>query len=1055
MLMYLFNLMQKPNSKARTTKVMLLLLLLAPITLLAQTKTVTGTVKDSVGNPVSGTTINVKGKATATQADAAGKFRINAAVGETLVASNVSFEITEVQVDDRNDYIIVLKTKSKELDNVVVVAYGTQKKVSVTGAISQIKGDDIAKAPVSSAVNALQGKLPGLTFVQQSGQPGNDVANINIRGFGAALIIVDGTPGSFSQLDPSEIESISILKDGAAAIYGFKAANGAILVTTKKGASGKPVITYSGYYGVQSSTNYPRLMNAGEFTELTDESQVNQGLPIVYGKDEVNKWKTGSDSMHKSTDWYNSVLRKTAPMQYSNLNVSGGTEAVKYFFSGGYLDQQGLLASKDTWFKRYNVRSNISAKISKRLTAEIDLGGRFQNSYNPNTGYTYNGIINVIQRTYPTSSLYVNNNPQYLTATNISNNALAQSRADYSGYNSDQRRTFTAVTSLNYEVPYIQGLSAKLFYAYTYDVDNTKNWAKQYSLYNFDDASKSYNVAYQGNSPTSLGVGTSQTASTDLQLSLNYAHTFAGAHRLSALFLFSRQKVNTNYFDAGRNFSLDAIDQLSLGDLIPQTNDGGGGNASAYIGYSARVNYEYKGKYLLEAAGKYGYSWKFPNNTGFFPSLSAGWRISNESFFKVRAISNLKIRASWAELPDDASSSGFQYLTGYNYPSGSYVFAPGVVTNGLSPAHLANTAITWQVAHSYNAGVDLGLFGNMITAEINVFYRNITGVPATLIRVIPGTTGAPLPLGNINSYNTRGFEIELGYNKKIGDVTFNISPNLAFTRSQQGIYLQAKPTNSSENYLNNISNRWSDLIWGYKAVGQFQNQAEINKWAVQDAKGNSTLKPGDVKYLDVNHDGVLDSRDETVIGRGINGSGGAVPPLSYALNLSASYKGFDVYAVFAGAAEFDITYGGAMTQPFANNSNSYAYFTDRWHHTDIYDPTSPWIQGKFPATITNGTNNNNGILSDGVQHTSSFWLQDASYLRLKTFQLGYTLPAKTLVKTGIKDVRFYVSASNLFTITKVSYLDPEAPAANASGGGGGGTYYPQQRVITFGLTAKF
>lgn len=1051
----------KPGGKAHFKKYVLLLLLMAPIMLLAQTKTVTGTVKDDAGNPLSGTAITVKGKKTGTQTDLAGKFRLSVTVGETILVSNVAYENLEMPIDSRNDYEIVLKTKSKELENVVVVAYGTQKKASVTGAIAQVKGDAISKAPVGSVVNALQGKLPGLTFVQQSGQPGSDVGKIDIRGFGNALVIVDGTPSDFSQIDPNEIESISILKDGSAAIYGFKAANGAILVTTKRGTTGKPVISYSGYYGRQSTTRYPRLMNAGEFTELTDESQINQDLPVVYGADEVQKWKTGADSLHKSTDWYNSVLRSSAPMAYSNLNVSGGTDVIKYFFSGGYLDQQGLLRSKDTWFKRYNIRSTISAKISKRLTAEMNLSGRFQNTYNPNTGYTANGIINILQRTYPTSSLYVNNNPDYLTSTNISNNALAQSRASYSGYNSDQTRTFTGIGTLTYEVPYIQGLNAKLFFSYESDNDNSKGWAKQYALYNYDASTHSYNVAYLGNSPSSLDLFTSQVVSTDLQFSLNYTHTFASNHHVSGLLLFSRQKSNATNFGASRNFAVDALDQLQLGDLTGQTNyvSSSPFYQTAYQGYSGRLNYDYKGKYLLEASGKYAYSWKFPNNTGFFPGLQVGWKISNEPFFKIQAINNLKLRASWAEMPDDASASGFQYLTGYNYPSGAYVFSNGTVTNGLTPGSLANTTITWQVAHSYNAGLELGLWKNMITAELDVFYRKRTGIPATLSGSLPGTVGASLPQQNLNSDNTRGFELQLAFNKKIGDVSLTVSPNITYTRTKKGIVTHSPYSNSLENYLKNKANRWADEFWGYKAVGQFKTQDEINSWAVQDGQANKTLQPGDVKYLDVNHDGILDSRDQTLIGKGLTpdgyGNPATTPKLFYGLNLSATYKQFDISAVFAGASDFDIVLGGAQTQPFANNSNSYAYFTDRWHHADIYDPKSAWIPGRYPATVTNGKNNNNGILSDGQQHPTSFWLQDATYLRLKTIQLAYSLPTKLLTKAGIKDIRFYVAGQNLFLFTKAKYVDPEAPTAGSTGEGGGGTYYPQQKVITLGLNARF
>ena len=1015
-------------------------------------KMISGTVTDTSGRALQGVSVTVKGTKSGTTSDASGKFSIGVpSSAKTLVFSLVGYSAREVSISESSTVTVALISAPAALEQVVVVAYGTQKKATLTGAVTQVKGDEIAKAPVANVVNSLQGKLPGLTFVQSGGQPGYDQASIDIRGFGSALVIVDGVESDFSQLDPNEIETISVLKDGAAAIYGFKASNGAIIVTTKRGKTGKAVISYNGYYGLQSITRYPKFLNAGQFTELTDESQINQGLPAVYGATEVQKWMTGSDSAHKSTDWFNTVLRTTAPMTSSNLNVSGGTDIIKYFFSGGLLDQQGLLNSKDISFKRYNFRSNISAKISKRITAEMNLGGRLEDRQDPEA--SFNSILGSVQRTFPTSAAYANNNPDYLASTNIGNSPLALSNSSVSGYDANQWRVFTGQANLVYDIPFVEGLNAKLLYSYESDNYNDKNWVTSYTLYQYNPSTQDYETGYNGNPQSMLKLSTFQGVATDVQFSLNYNHTF-GSHHFTGLLLVERQKTNGTNFGAARNFSLTALDQLYVGDGTQSnsqdvSSDDGQFYQTAYQGYAGRIDYDYKGKYLLSAAGRYSWTWKNPNQPRFFPSISAGWNISKEPFFKVDAINNLKLRASWALIAEDALLNSFNYLSVYNYPSGSYVFSNGVITNGLSIGNYANPSLTFDKAHMYNLGIELGLLHNMLTVEADVFYRERTGLPANAAVTLPGTVGVSAPQININTDNTRGYELKLVFNKKVGDVLLNISPNIAYTRTRNGFVNQVPYTSARSNYLNNSANRWTNIIWGYKAVGQFQNQADINSWAVQDGQGNSTLKPGDIKYLDINKDGYLNSRDIVPIGKGVDGSGNAHPELSYGLNITAAYKGFDISAGFAGAAGFDIYYNNELIDPFFNNANSYAFFTNRWHHQDIYDPTSPWVAGKFPSTVTNGTNNNNGFLSDGSFHQSSFWLQNAAYLRLKTMQIGYTLPSNLTGRINIKQVRFFISGENLFTITGVNYLDPEASSTSR------GAYYPQQRVITFGFNAQF
>nr|WP_295867881.1 TonB-dependent receptor [uncultured Chitinophaga sp.] len=999
---------------------------------------ISGKVTDSVGRPVIGATVFIKGTKTGTVTKDDGTFFLESPEpAGILIISSIGFKQREIAFSGSNYLQVILAVSENKLEDLVVVAYGKQRKTTLTGSVAQISGVEIAKAPVANVINGLQGRLPGLTFRQGGGQPGDDVAKFNIRGFGSPLTIVDGVPSDIAQIDPNEIESFTILKDGAAAMYGFKGANGAILITTRRGKTGEPVVALNAYTGIQGITRYPRLMNAGEFTELMDEASVNAGNAPIYGAKEVQKWKMGVDSGYKSTDWYNEVFRKWATMNNVNLNIQGGTEKVKYFVSGGMLDQQGLLRSGDVKFRRYNFRSNISMQINKRLTAELNLGGRKENRFSPNApipGTDAINIVNVIQRSYPITPVYANNDPNYFAVTNVQVNPAAMAQAAYSGYNNSVWDVFTGIGTLTYSIPYIEGLNARLSFNYESNNNRYSTWSKQYLLYSYDPTTKKYTPTYTGNAPSTLKQGYSQGGTTsNVQLSLNYDHTFNGAHHFTGLLLLERRKTNSTGIQGSKQFTVDAIPNLDLGNAANQTTGTYQLGQSAYQGYVGRINYDYKAKYLLELGGRYDYSYKFLNGA-FFPEISAGWVINKEPFFNFAFLSNLKLRASWAKVADDGSFDEFKYLSGYNYPSGNYIFSGSTVVNGLQVGTLANPRLSWQTANIFNAALDFGLFDNTITGTFEVFYRNVTGIPAYPASSFPSIAAIPVAQQNLNSTNNRGFELELGYYKRIGDFVLNVSPNISWTRGRNAYIEQPPYGSASENYLNNTAYRWQNRLTGYHAIGQFQSQEEINRSPVQDSRGNATLHPGDIKYEDINGDGVIDSRDQTVIGRG------DYPELQYGLALNASYKGIDVSLLFAGAGNFNVNYNGVLQNPFWNNANSYAYFTDRWHREDIYDPNSPWVPGKFPATIISGNPNN--------RLTSSFWLQKGTYLRLKTVQIGYAIPKKILAKSGIKSLRFFASGQNIFTITGVKYLDPEVGDAEAA-------YYPQQRTFVFGINAKF
>lgn len=910
------------------------------------------------------------------------------------------------------------------------MGYGTQKKGSITGSVAGIETQDLVKAPSSDLSSTLGGKLPGLRVVTRSGTPGDSGAEIDIRGFGNALVIVDGVPSSFSQIDPNEIENISILKDASAAVYGVQAANGVILVTTKRGSDGKTKINFNSTFNWQRPTMYPKMVNAAQFVELTDEDKINRGQNPLYGPEELAKWQAGGPG-YKSTDWYDETVRSWSPMQQYNLNATGGSEKLKFFSSLGYMSQEGMWKSKDLKFDRFNFRTNVDAKIVGGLSTSISLSGRKEKRESPSSSMNY--IMAAIQKAFPTYEPYVNGNKDYLANINTPFfNPLALTNKDVVGYSDQVRETFEGSISFNYDASqYVKGLSAGIKGYYYSSYIQNKTQYKKFNLYNYDDANDDYVVAYIGSDPSSLNESSYRYQNKVFQGSINYQNNF-GKHGVNALFLVETRQNSGNNIGAYREFAIDAIDELNSGMNLNKDNSGSSWN-DGNIGYIGRVNYDYDGKYLVEASFRYDGSSNFPSGSrwGFFPSVSAGWRISEESFIKdnISIIDNLKIRGSWGKLGDDAGG-GFQYLTGYTYPSGNYIFGDKVIPT-LTSKGLANPNITWYKSDIYNFGIELGMWKGLLTAELDVFYRKRTGLLATRALTLPSTFGAALPLENLNSDSNRGFELVLGHRNTLPNkLHYAVKGNVSYSRAKYDHVERAPSSSKYNNWRDNTNNRWKNIYWGYQAIGQFQSYEEIANSPVQDGQGNRTLRPGDIKYRDYNKDGVIDDTDVHIIGRGNK------PEIMYGIDLYAEWKGVDLSIFMQGAANFNTYFDNQLAVPFFNGESSLKAFTNRWHREDLYDPNSAWIPGKYPSTYASGSENN--------KKTSTFWLQDASYLRIKEIQVGYNIPKHIINKAGLEKLRVYVSGYNLFTFTKMDLLDPESASSN-------GRYYPQQKIISFEL----
>ncbi|MEJ5055978.1 SusC/RagA family TonB-linked outer membrane protein [Sphingobacterium sp. MYb382] len=1002
-----------------------------------------GKVVDEQGNLIKGATIRLKTDATkAATTNDEGLFSIAIPTSEaTLVVSYLGYESQEVVLapNHKGPIEVRLKTIDNEVEEVVVVGYGQQKKTLVTGSVVQIKGEELKKAPVANVTNALVGRLPGLRATQRSGQPGADGSGIDIRGFGAVLVIVDGVPGSFSQLDPSEIESLSIIKDASASVYGVRAANGVVLVTTKRGSNGKSTINYSTYYGLQTINSFPELGDAALFAELSNESVLNNwviggrqsALKLPFTQEQVEQYRTGA---LPSYNWFDKAIRRTSGQYYQNLNASGGTEDIKYFMNIGLLNQDGMWKSDATNFKRYNVRANVEAKVAEGLTATLNLMGRREAVNNPSTATPL--LMAGLYRTYPTYSFYANDNPDYLgIPNNAAQNTLALMDTDLTGYDKRLKSVFNGIFSLKYDIPRVRGLSAKALYSFNYEVVNQKSYSKRYDLYRYDADKDRYEVDFSDNMPSNLEVVNSNTENRTFQLSLSYARKFANKHNVGALFLFESQEGIGNNLSAYRQFLLDGVDELFAGMGTNQRNNGSS-YETARLGYVGKINYDFSDKYLAELAFRYDGTYKVKSGAryGFFPNVSVGWVLSRENFLKdVGFLNLLKLRASHGKVGDDEQIAAFQYLVGYTYPTANWVFGespvPGLVDRGL-----ANGDLTWYTSKTTNIGLDFSLWNGLLSGEIDVFYRKRTGLLASRLLSLPNTFGASLPQENLNTDNNRGFEIALSHRSHVGKFQYSISPNMSWARRQYGFVERAESTNALHNWRNNYTNRWDNLYWGYKAIGQFQNQTEINTAAIHDDQGNKTLLPGDIKYADLNGDGIIDDKDQTIIGRGMT------PEIFYGLNISASYSGFDLSVLLQGATNFNAYFSEELQNPLFNNASAYQMFGDRWHHTDPTDADSPWVAGKYPTTVNSGSNNNKRV--------SDFWLRDASYLRLKTFELGYSFDKERLRRVKIRNLRVYAAGQNILTIDKIKYIDPEAPS-------GRGNYYPQQRVWTLGLNIGF
>jgi TonB-linked SusC/RagA family outer membrane protein len=986
---------------------------------------VSGLVTDEQNQAIPGVSVTIKGTNKGVTTDASGKYSISVINPDAvLVFSSVGYTSKEIAVNGRTSINISLIAKANGLNDVVVVGYGTQKKSTITGAISTVRNEDITVAPVASTINSLAGRLPGLISQQSSGQPGADQASISIRGFGSAIWIVDGVESDFNNIDPNQIESISILKDGAASIYGSRAGNGVILVTTKRGKAGKPDITFNSSYTLQDNTYMAQPVSSAEYATLEDELYANEGKQAPYTQDQISKYQAGNDPAYPNTNWEKVATKPFAPQNNQNLSVRGGSDNIKYFGFFGYLDQEPIWRLNGGGYKRYNVQSNLDAKVTDDLSIQLDISDVNENKSEPNR-YEGAGINSLWQDLWNSLPIYPATLPDasynsYANGQGVGSIALI-SNEDIAGYDKVNSQNLKGTFAATYQIRAIDGLSAKAFINYNKTYSDEKNFTKPYSFYTYDYSLKQYTLAGALGTQAQLYYNENTAESLDRQFSLNYDHTFGQDHHVTALALYEAIDYNTTFLTAGRTgFLTDEIQELFAGSVQTATANSSAsqmGRAS-YVG---RINYDYKNKYLLETIFRADASAVFSpdHRWGYFPSVSAGWRIDQEDFMKnITSVDELKLRASYGSSGID-NVGNFQYLTGYNF-GGYYLFGTNT-SQGIVSTGVPNPNLTWENVSTYDAGTDFSFWKKKLFGTIDVFYRKLSGIPATQVLTLPSTFGASLPQVNLNSQNNRGFELSLGTSGNIGELNYTIVGNLSWARAKWGHYDEPTYTDPDQKREYQESGQWVDRTFGYKTDGVFTSQQQINALTFQYPGGNAGLRPGDIKYVDVNHDGTLDWRDEVQIGNG------SVPEWMTGATINLKYKNFDLQSLLQG---------------------SFGYITN----VNLYQGGANFSQAIYDERWTAANNNASaGVPRLGGASTntlpSDFYDKKTSYLRLKTFALGYSLPHGLLSKAGIKNVRVYVAGTNLLTINPLAKyaIDPEAPSGN------GGYYYPQQRTISLGL----
>ena len=983
------------------------------VTITQQKKAINGVVFDGgLNEPLIGANVVVKGTTNGTVTDLDGKFTLEAAPNDILVISSIGFKSLEIKASDAAKGKITLQEDTQALDEVVVVGYGVQKKANLTGSVAHISAEAIESRSVASVSAALAGQIPGVTAIQSSGAPGSQTASITIRGTnsingGSPLVIVDGVPGSMNTIDPQDIESLTVLKDAASsAIYGVQAANGVILITTKKGKKGdKARINYSGSVAWSSPVALLKFLGAGDYAMLYNEAVKNENPNAIlpYTEEDIQNYRNGT---LPDTDWYDETFKKNALETYHNLSINGGSEKTSYNASIGYTRQDGLIDVNK--YDRFNGRISVDSDINKWLTAGLNVSGYRGTKNDGWEGYA--SLRQYCNRLAPIYPVYNDDGSFYYSGLN---NPVAHLNNTGFTRQVDQQLNATAYAKVNI----LPELNVKALFSVRNDTRNNEGFKK---LLEYGTGNNTFNSGLREGYQKYYDWNWYTT-----QVLANYNKTF-GKHSLTALAGFEQIYYNYKYTEATRKGggNDELTESLNTLDKSSQTNKNGG-HETARRSYFGRVQYDFNNKYLFEANLRADASSRFPKDSrwGYFPSVSAGWRITEESFVKdadIKWLSNLKIRAGWGQTGNEELSDSDIYPSIATYAYGSYMFGNSLYSTAYETRYV-NSQLKWATVTNYEGAIEAGFLNNRLGFELAVYKKKTKDM--LLYLPVQGVLGMDAPAQNAGSMQNTGFDLSLFHNNRINkDFSYAVNLNIAYVKNKITDMCGTEGENPDASKYWYLEGYALGSFYGYEAIGYFNTEEEL----ANDAKRTGTEQLGDIKYRDLNNDGKIDAaNDRKVIGKD-------KPSWTGGLNIALYYKDFVFSAFFQGAFDVYGYYTGESSYAFYNSGKVLERHLDRWtpeNHNASYPRITKDSQINFS--------------------TSSFWLQDASYVRLKNISLGYNIPSVLTQKIGIDKVKVYISGENLLTFSGLEGIDPEAPASNR------GAYYGNVKKVSLGLKVSF
>ncbi|WP_288736355.1 TonB-dependent receptor [uncultured Parabacteroides sp.] len=984
-----------------------------------QKKAINGVVFDGgMNEPLIGANVVVKGTTNGTVTDLDGKFTLEATPTDILVISCIGFKTLEIKASEAAKGKITLNEDSQALDEVVVVGYGVQKKANLTGSVATVKAETLESRPVSSVSAALAGQMPGVTAIQSSGRPGSQTGTITIRGKNSVnavspLVIVDGVPGSMNTIDPSDIESLTVLKDASsAAIYGVQAANGVILITTKKGKKGERArVSYSGNVAWATPTMRPKFLGSADYAMLYNEATLNDNPnnPLRFSDEDIELYRNGTDPYgHPNTDWYKETMKKNSIETMHHLSISGGSEKTSYSASVGYTQQEGLIDAND--YKRFNARTSIDSQINKWFSAGMNVSG-----YRGTLMDGWNSVASMTQFTNRATPIEGVRNEDGDYLYHGKDNPVALLGRDGFKRTMDQQVNGTLYGQLNI----LPNLSAKALFSIRNDFR--------------DESGFKTNIVYGEKNEANTGLREGFEKQTwwnwyTTQVLVNYNETW-GKHDLGVLAGFEQIDHRYKHLEATRKGggNNELQESLSTLDASSQTNKETGYEV-AHRSYFGRLQYSFADKYLFEANVRLDGSSRFAsdNRWGTFPAFSAGWRITEEEFMKnadINWLSNLKLRVGWGQTGNEELKDEEVYLTIPSYAYEKYMFGNSLYSTAYESRY-ANKDLKWATVTSLEGAIEASFLNNKIGFELAGYKKSTKDM--LLLLPVQGIFGLDAPRQNAGEVRNTGFDLSIFHNNVVNkDFKYDVTFNLAYVHNE---LIDLKGTEGKEPG-DGRDNFWFlegypiGSYYGYRADGYFNTEDDLKN----HAKRTGTEQLGDIKYVDLNRDGKIDAaNDREIIGK-------EFPSWTAGLGANLYYKNFDLSFFFQGAFDVDAYVNGEAAYAFFNGGKVLERHLDRWTPTN-HDASYPRI-----------------TMADQINYQfSSYWLEDASYVRLKNLTIGYNIPKNLLNKINLERVKVYVTGENLFTITGMDSLDPESAPSNSRGG-----LYSNVRKISVGLKVGF